>query len=126
MITLQVKTDGGKTRFQPGETVRGAASWFFDEKVRELDLRLFWYTQGRGERDVKVVESLPFRDPQAQESRDFSFQLPAVPFSFEGKLIALAWALELVAQPSGQAFRVDLAVSPTGEPVRLGEVSSDV
>jgi hypothetical protein len=120
MITLQVHTDGGQRRYRPGETVAGTASWYFDEGVKALELRLFWHTRGRGTQDVAVVQSTAFDAPQPQESRAFAFALPESPYSFEGRLLTIAWALELVALPSGEAYKLDLAVSPTGEPVRPG------
>ena len=49
---------------------------------------------------------------------DGCFRLPAGPYSFEGKLITLAWALEAVI--AGAVLgRLEITVSPTGEPVRL-------
>lgn len=52
------------------------------------------------------------------DRRDFRFRLPAGPYSFEGKLITLAWALEAVI--AGAVLgRLEITVSPTGEPVRL-------
>ena len=119
MITLDVKTLGGKTAFAPGGRIEGSASWYFDEGVKTLELRLFWYTEGRGQQDVEMVGLSCFEAPQPQESRSFSFRLPESPFSFSGSLITLNWSLELVAQPSGEAARLGITVSPTGRPISL-------
>jgi hypothetical protein len=119
MIALEVRARGGRAAFSPGDALEGMATWHFDGDVRALELRLFWYTEGRGDRDVETVEMSGFEAPQAQEERGFSFRLPEGPYSFSGNLITLNWALELVAQPSGDAARLEFTVSPTGRPVSL-------
>ena len=122
MISLDVQTRNAKTSFAPGDTIEGTASWTFDGAVSSLDLRLFWFTEGRGEQDVMAVDARPFEAPQPQETRPFTFRVPDSPYSFSGRLITLKWALELVVQPSGEAARLEICVSPTGSPVRLRTV----
>jgi hypothetical protein len=55
----------------------------------------------------------PFAEPVLKDRRSFSLQLPEGPYSFSGKLISLAWALELVAEPGSRASRIEITVSPT-------------
>jgi hypothetical protein len=64
-----------------------------------IEVRLFWYTQGKGTRDVEVVDSLRVDNPEPSGHTRFSFQLPAGPYSFSGRLITLDWAIEAVALP---------------------------
>ena len=45
-------------------------------------------------------------------------QLPG-PWSFVGELITLVWAIEAVVEPGDHAARIEIAVSPTGRPIRL-------
>lgn len=117
MITLNLQTAGGRTAFAPGERVEGAASWHFDEGVRALDVRLFWYTERGGEQETGLAGAEAIREPAAQGSRSFAFTLPQKPLSYSGRLFDIRWALELVALPSGEAARADLVVSPTGRPL---------
>lgn len=115
----QVDLAEPRTAFRPGETVEGTASWSFTEPPELVELRLFWWTEGRGDRDVEVVETVPFPAPAAQERRSFRVTLPAGPWSFHGKLISLLWGLEVVVEPGYRPGLREITVSPSGEPVVL-------
>jgi hypothetical protein len=118
---LRLKTEGAKTAFQPGETLAGTADWKLDAPAQPddvVELRLLWFTSGRGTPDAGLVETAPFEAPAEEDRRDFRFRLPEGPYSFVGKLITLEWALEAVI--AGNVLgRLEITVSPTGEPVRL-------
>jgi hypothetical protein len=124
MDKLNIALHDDKTAFAPRETIRGRIEWNLDATPRRLDLSLFWYTSGKGTRDVGVIESLRIDDPGAHGSREFSFTLPDEPFSFSGKLISLIWALELVCTPGSETTRREITVSPTGKEILLGSVPS--
>jgi len=51
--------------------------------------------------------------------------LPAAPYSFAGKLIALRWALELVVDHGRDVARIDLLVSPWVKQVELGAIGTE-
>jgi hypothetical protein len=119
MSWIQIETRDGVNAFHPGDDVEGTVRWKLDEPPSSFELRLFWYTQGKGDQDVGVVETLPFEAPAAEDRRPFRFRLPAGPWSFSGKLISLLWALEAVAEPGAQAERLELTVSPTGREIAL-------
>jgi hypothetical protein len=116
-LTLQT-TDGG-TWFKPGELVEGRASWYVgqSEDVETIEVRLFWYTSGKGTQDVGIVRVLRTESPDTSGYRDFSIRVPEGPYSFSGKLITLSWAIELVALPSGETERLDLRIGP--QPVEV-------
>ncbi len=116
---IQVETVDGTTSFRPGETVEGTVRWQLPEPPEGVELRLFWSTEGKGDQDLQVVETVPFADPAAQDRRAFRIRLPEGPYSFSGKLITLNWALEAVAQPGEEAGSLAITVSPTGEEIRL-------
>jgi hypothetical protein len=59
-----------------------------------------------------VVAAQPIDNPGSSGSRRFAFKVPEGPYSFSGKLITLAWALELVQLPNQATTRLDLLVSP--------------
>jgi len=117
MLTLQT-TDGG-TWFKPGELVEGRGSWYLDEEAEAIEVRLFWHTTGKGTQDVGIVHTLRIDGPDTSGHRDFSIRVPEGPYSFSGKLITLAWALELIALPSGETERLDLVIGPRPVEVSL-------
>jgi hypothetical protein len=113
MDWLRIETRDGVTAFLPGETVEGTVGWHFDTPARSVELRLLWYTEGKGDQDIGVVESVPLAYPGVDEVRPFRLRLPAGPYSFSGRLISLVWALEAVAEPGSRAERLPITVSPT-------------
>jgi hypothetical protein len=112
---------GGKTAFRPGETLAGSASWNLDKEPHAVEIRLFWYTEGRGTQDVGLVEKARFEQPLMSERRDFRFTLPGQPYSVSGKLVSVRWAVEVVAEPSGEAQRLEFTLGPAGKEILLGE-----
>ena len=128
MDKLSIHLREDKTAFAPLQVVQGMIRWFLASYPRSLELSLFWYTMGKGTRDVGVVETLTFHNPGAFDSKDFTFTLPEGPYSFSGKLISLLWALELVVEHPRETARLELTVSPTGREVLLygdGEAPDD-
>ena len=120
---IGIETDDGRTAFRPGERIEGSLSWSLAEEPTAIEVRLFWHTSGKGDRDVEVVDRLRLAAPPASESRrPFRLRLPLAPWSFSGSLITLSWALEAVVLPSNESVLLDLVVSPTGEEVRLPSV----
>ncbi len=119
MEWIQVETRGGATAFAPGEVVEGIASWQFEKPAQTVELRLFWYTRGKGDQDVGVISTVSFPEPALQDRRGFRLSLPAGPYSFSGKLISLIWALEVVAEPGSRAGRLEITVSPTRREILL-------
>lgn len=121
MSWLTIETASGRTKYRPGETLAGTACWSLDKPPAAVEVRLFWYTEGKGTQDILVVDRTRFEVPLAEERRGFSMELPEAPFSFSGKLISLRWALEVVAEPSEEAQRLEIILSPTGKEILLGD-----
>ncbi len=124
MEWIRIETRDGVTAFLPGETVEGTVGWHFDAPARSVEVRLLWYTEGKGDQDVGVVASVPLANPGADEIRPFQIRLPAGPYSFSGRLISLVWALEAVAEPGSRAERLPITVSPTRQEILLGSGAS--
>ncbi len=124
MDKLSIALHDDRTAFAPRETLRGRVEWNLDANPRRLDLSLFWYTAGKGTRDVGVVESMKIDDPGAHGAKEFSFTLPEGPFCFSGRLISLIWALELTCTPGSETTRREITLSPTGREILLGSVRS--
>ncbi len=121
MSTLRIDIGGGQRGYRPGENVSGRVTWQVEETPQSAELRLFWYTSGKGTQDVENVDLATFHNPQRNDDRLFSFALPRQPFSFSGKLISLVWALELIVEPGSNVEREDIVVSASGEEVVLRE-----
>jgi hypothetical protein len=124
MPTLVIHIRENRTAFSPRETVAGEVSWQADSPPHSAELRLLWSTSGRGLTDIGTVETIPFPNPQAIETRPFAFTLPEGPYSFSGTLITLAWALELVIQPGNHSQSIDITVAPEGKVVTLPRIKS--
>lgn len=119
-LSLQLHQD--PTTLVPGQVIEGSLGWRLDNPPKSAVLRLFWYTEGRGTMDVEVVEdlSLPTHLPEIQGT--FRLSLPAAPYSFQGQLISLRWAIELILNNGKQVERLPLIVSPWVEQVTLKKV----
>jgi len=117
MSILRIKSDGSETWFLPGAAIAGDASWHLDAPAEAVELRLFWYTEGKGTQDVEVEDSIRIEQPEESGQAPFRFQAPEGPYSFSGRLISLSWAIELVALPSEETERLELVIGP--QPVEV-------
>ena len=117
---VDLALNGNQTAYRPGATVHGTVRWFLLDPPASVELRLFWFTRGKGTEDVKVVETTSFDSPAAEASLPFQVRLPAEPYSYAGRLIAIIWAIEVVAKPGGETARIEITVSPTGQEVKPG------
>lgn len=114
---IQIEND--RRAFAPGETLRGRVGWQTDARPERVELRLFYYTTGRGTRDVHVAGTESWEAPGPDGLEDFRFDLPDRPYSFSGRLVSLQWGLELVLHPDGHTERLEFALSPDGAAVEL-------
>lgn len=119
MSQLSITLADGRSSYRPGEAISGSAAWSLDETPENVELRLFWHTQGKGDEDVGIAESVVFETPERQDKREFRLRAPEGPYSFSGKLVSLLWAVEVVAQPGALAGRAEITLSPTGKEVLL-------
>jgi hypothetical protein len=124
MSELRIELAGGRTSFTPGEPLSGRAMWRVDEQPSSAELRLFWYTSGKGTQDVGVVTTTAFDAPRMQDQRDFTLPLPREPYSFSGTLISVIWAIELIVEPGDHVERREFVLSATGQEITLGSVET--
>jgi len=121
MLTLTLD----KTSYVPRETISGTATWeSLPEKTNKLSVRLIWYTQGKGDRDVELLTSLDIEigpDSQSGGQQKFDFEAPRRPQSFSGKLIELTWAVELIAYPSRDSVLETVVIGPQGKTTVLSK-----
>lgn len=112
----------GQVAFVPGDRVEGQARFVPEEDVTmdEFAIQLVWYTEGRGDQDLTVVESDPggtgLLTASIPVTQRFSFTLPSYPWSYAGQLINIIWAIRVMADPArGKTFyqSVPFVVSPS-------------
>jgi hypothetical protein len=123
MPQLQIKLADNRTAFSPGDTITGTASWQFDAPPEGAELHLVWHTQGKGTSDVAIVHTVPFRQPQALDTRAFTIRLPDAPYTFSGQLISLIWNLELNIQPGDHSEPLEITIAPAGKEVLLPRIA---
>jgi len=119
VVKLNLKLDKDSGEYVAGESIHGTATWeALPEKTNKLSVRLIWYTQGKGDRDVELLASLDFEivsDMHRRGEQSFDFVAPARPYSFSGKLIELTWAVELIAYPTHDSVVEKLVIGPNGK-----------
>ena len=103
----------------PGEQLIGCVSWYLEKEPKKLEIRLFWYTKGKGTEDAMVVDATPVDLISQQGSQEFSFVLPKYPFSFSGTLISLIWAVEFIAEPSLESARKEIIMAPNATEILI-------
>ena len=118
MDRLNLELLDGRTQFRPGEIIEGTASWQLSVPPRRLNVHLYWHTEGRGTEDASIVETITYENTQGFESRPFRFKAPNGPYSYDGRLIAIEWALELSGEGTEELVQVPLVISPTRETFR--------
>ena len=116
MAELRIRTRDSRLHYTPGETIEGVVSWNLDV-VKAATLRLFWRTEGKGTQDIGLSAEMLFDQPRPSDERTFRFNIPQGPWSYDGKLVAIVWALELETEPGGKVESLDLVVSPQQERV---------
>ena len=93
---LHIQVDYDNTEFTPGDTISGTLAWNSPAGTKNVAIRLFWFTSGRGTQDIELIDELTWPvSPTApsQGSEKFAFTLPNEPYSFSGQIISLTWAL---------------------------------
>jgi hypothetical protein len=116
---IELRVEGGRRDFAPGETLCGSVQWTGRDAPEALEVRLLWYTEGRGNRDVGVAQRLRIEAPAAIGSGAFRFDAPSGPWSCSGRLVSIRWALEAVTQPAGETARCELTLAPGGREIAL-------
>jgi len=119
MPRVAIQLADQRTAFAPRETVTGRVSWELDSPPQSAELRLIWTASSRALADGDLVQTIPFPDPQATETRPFTLTLPEAPYSFSGALITLTWTLELEVQPDTHSDSVAITMAPGGQPISL-------
>jgi hypothetical protein len=126
---LRIVFDATKPEYRPGEMIAGEVVW--DElpaATKTVGVRLLWYTQGKGDRDIDLVaeSDVAIGATEVGGGRQrFEFVAPHRPYSFSGKLIELSWAVEAVVLPANDSVLEQVFISATGTNVTLNQSFDD-
>ena len=120
MIRLGLREN--QTAFRPGETIAGAVLWEFERPPASAEVRLVWFTRGKGTEDGGIAATVPFAEPPAADTREFSFEAPNGPYSFSGTLIAVLWAVEFVVTPRKEFERIEIVIAPDAREIQLPRI----
>jgi hypothetical protein len=120
MIRLGLREN--RTAFAPGEAISGAVLWEFSERKRLIEVRLVWSTKGKGTEDAATVAVQAMDTTKPADTGTFSFAAPDAPYSFDGTLIALVWAVECVVEPGDEFQRIEIVIAPGGREIVLPKI----
>lgn len=120
MALLRVMPE--KEWVRPGASLRVKVAWHLDGPEDWLRVRLLWYTEGRGTRDVGVGDARELDGRSMDGEEEVILKAPEGPYSFHGRLISLHWVVEL-ATAGGVAEQTPVVLAPTPVPVELYEGS---
>ena len=108
-ILIQIHDDEGSLRFPPGEQISGLVEIFPETTIRcqGVEIRVMWYTEGKGRRNEGIVQTLRFDVKQLGPGHSFrepfSCTLPSAPWSYAGHFINIVWAVHV---------KIDIPLSP--------------
>ncbi len=125
MNELVIELADGQTAYQPGETLQGRVRWSLDQRPKQMEVVLFWHTEGKGSTDSHVVERVQWEDPGERGDKLFAFTLPDAPHSFSGKLISLIWGVEVILKKEKRSEHVDFVLSPGDAAIQLPDLGED-
>ncbi|GHC55629.1 hypothetical protein [Roseibacillus persicicus] len=102
---------------QPFQELTGRVRITGSLPAKKMELRVFWFTRGRGDEEAKVLHRQEISPHDSLVP--FAWKLPPAPYSFAGKLITLAWAVEVVDEKEQSLDLVPFLLSPSGEEMQL-------
>ena len=113
------------TELQPGQQFTGKILWALEKAPQEVRLTLGWFTEGRGSTDRKIEAELSWTSDATSGEEPFEFTLPPSPYSFDGTLISLNWALTLSVKKGKATHQLPITVSPHAEAIALSAVPNE-
>ncbi len=121
MIRLGLREN--QTAFRPGEPIAGAVLWEFAKAPANAEVRLVWFTRGKGTEDGGIAATFTLEAPPAADTREFTFDAPNGPYSFSGTLIAVLWAVEFIAKPGSEFQRIEIVIAPDAREISLPRIA---
>lgn len=125
MIDLKVSLQSDVC--SPGQTLKGEVAWSANaEGGKSVSIRLIWFTEGKGDRDYKMVDSIEVPLSSSSAGTPFEFVVPHRPLSFSGRLISLKWAVEAVAMPFYQSELAEFKLTIDSAEITLSDKSDQL
>lgn len=118
-MSNSITIHGVRTSYRPGEAVSGTVEWRADPPPRAMVIKLFWVTSGAAPRQIGVVDSSTVERLNPSGTNHFEFCLPEGPWSFDGELVRLTWAIEAILLPSKQNTHVKFSLGAEDSPQQL-------
>ena len=118
---IGIEFGDGRRNFHPREQLTVSVEWSFPSSPGQFEVRLLWFTSGKGIADTTIVERQNVPDPRPYGRQQFTFRLPESPYSFQGKLIRLEWAVEVSTGRPDECEREQFAMSPTAQEIWIGQ-----
>ena len=117
---IKLSLTNGQAAFVPGDIISGTVRWAdIKEDSEQIDVRLIWYTKGKGQRNHEVLDTVTIANPQIQGESGFQFTAPHRPYSFSGKLVSLVWSIEAIVFPDLEAEQLEVIISKDGKEIIL-------
>lgn len=121
---IELKLFKAPPHYDVDEPIVGELIWDeLTERCDLIELRLLWYTIGKGDRDLQVIARIAVMKPGERGKQRFHFDPPGGPYSFSGSLISLVWAIEAVTVPLSDSQIIEFTLAPGGNEVRIGATS---
>lgn len=88
----------------PGQTLNGGfrVNTMIGVPVKRAEVSVLWYTMGKGDTDEGVIHCQSFAEDgmlDAQTAFPFSVVLPDAPWSYDGKIVKIRWAVRVRIYP---------------------------
>ncbi len=119
-MSLEIICDNESKAYRPGDTISGRMRWRCDEAPQWVEIRLFYYTEGKGTQDIGVVETIRENNCPLSGEKSFAFTAPNHPTSCSGKLVSIRWALELVSNNNEPIPKVNIIIAPEAQEIKMG------
>lgn len=117
-MSIDLRPADHRRQWKPGEALEVEVAWSADQPVEEVEVRLLWRTEGRGDEEDGVVARESWPAAGTSGDRELQFRLPAGPWSYEGELLTIQWLVDAVLWPSGEQSQLEITLSPTGASVK--------
>lgn len=102
-------TVGSIPAYQPGDLLEASLEIYGENPIncRDVEVSIGWHTEGKGDRNNGRAYLEPLGvtqiEPGIPVAHNVSFRLPSTPWSYEGELIQVVWAVNV---------KIDIAMMP--------------
>ena len=98
---IKISLGDERLTYRPGDVMIGQymIDAVEDDKIVAVESSVIWLTDGKGEGDIGVHffdrQKGPFDPAKLRQPKKFSTVLPASPFSYDGTMIRVRWAVRI-------------------------------